>query len=197
MKTRSINELKNELKSDGPPEAVKTAVNAYLLAQANAETLTEHGESIQRELLATADYYPAAEWVEKYGEDRTPIREPKEVYLMDDDEGNAYFADTRRALEDAGFKIEQSHPEDPYYSYKCPALVAQGIQRTAARCLIICGARWIGVENPEDFPGLLLQQENGLQKRQEFIDLLCRLIVNMPDFRNPLTGAKMEGAKAS
>jgi hypothetical protein len=53
--------------------------------------------------------------------------------------------------------------------------------------LIECGAEMLGAKTPQDFNTALLCA-GGLEKRQEFIDLLCKLVVNLPDFRNPLTG---------
>lgn len=173
------------------PQSVKSAVDAYMLARTMAESEREKVDAIKRNILETADYWPCDEWSER-GIERKPIRDPKHAYLMDEKEWQSYSSDVRYALEMAGYDIKQTEKTDPYWSYLCPALCAESVQHDAERLLIRLGAEMLGVEKPGDFNNMLLccfkDGKTGLQHRAEFIDLICKVVVNLPDYKNPLTG---------
>ena len=167
---------------------VKSAVNAYLMARANAETHRAKVDDIARKLLAevpiqikeglTGRRYP--------GFDR--ITEPKYAYLMSDVDAEFYYAEKLHALRKSGYEIEDI-PDQPGH-YKCPACCAEHLQVQTEWLLIEEAARMINAEKPENFNHRLLcdPSGNGLGRRQEFIDLVVKMVLALPDFKNPLTG---------
>lgn len=174
--------------ADDVTPAVKSAVRAYLLTRAHAETHRERIDAMERDVLTGngAEYYVADKWKERRGDRPERITEPKHAYLLDDDDFADYHAECQH-------RIQQLYSRDtlkamgwkPDY---CPALIAEHLQVQTEGLLIEAGAEMLGVDEPEQFNNRLLCC--GLEKRKEFIDLLCRLVVNLPDFRNPLTGEK-------
>lgn len=164
------------------PQSVKSAVNAYLMARAHAELQREKVDSIARELLTTAEYYTDPKFITRARKKSERITEPKNAWLLEDSEHTDYLLDLKHALKKAGYKIEDI-PGEPAHSYKCPALVAEDIQRDAERLIIKTAAEMLG--ETEDFHHKLLC--NGLDKYYQFIDLVVKLVVNLPNFKNPLT----------
>ena len=156
---------------------VKSSVRAYLLARVFAETEREKIDAMQREILETATYETSPEWARRGMKDAPErITDPKHAYLMTDVDFEDYYAECQHRIRKMGYKLPEGH---------CPALVAESLQVTTENLLIRAAAEMMG-EYPEDFPhGLLCL---GLEKRQEFIDLVVGLVINLPDFRNPLTG---------
>ena len=184
-----------KLTTEGIPQDVKSAVNAYLMARAMAECETDKVTAIQTELLATADYWPDEKWLEQRGVEKAPIRNPKHSYLMKDEEFHSYLSDLRFELEAAGYDIKQTADSREQWCYLCPALTAQSVQRSCEWLLIECGAAMLGIENPEDMNSRLLccvtKEKSGLEHRQEFIDLIVKAVVSLPDYKNPLTGEQV------
>ena len=172
---------------------VKSAVNAYLLARANAEAHREKVDEIQRHLLTTADYHVDPEFTgRKCDVGFKVIRDPKDTYLMEKAEREDYYADLKHALEKAGYEIETiDDPERPG-AWACPALTAEDIQRKTEQLIVDTAAEMLGQD--ENFLNDLLCA--GLDKYHKFIDLVVRLVVNAPDFKNPLTGEKLNAEKS-
>ena len=52
-------------------------------------------------------------------------------------------------------------------------------EKKVVRKKIEATARMLGYDEPENFNHLLLCQANGLEKRQEFIELTAKLVVNL------------------
>ena len=167
---------------------VKSAVNAYLLARAYAETIRDKVDSIQRKILESAKYYIDPKHLERHRRRKTDerITDPDETWLLSDSEHHDYLIGLKHELIKAGFEIK-SIPGKPEYSYFCPALVVEDLQRKTEKIMIDAAAKMLGNEvEAEDFHhGLLCA---GLDKYHEFIDLVCKLVVNLPGFQNPLTG---------
>ena len=164
-------------------QAVKSAVNAYLLTCANAEVHREKVDAIQRNILATANYYTDEKFLNRGRTIKEKIIETKDTWFMSSGESHDYFSDLRMALERSGYKIE-STPGDPEWSYSCPALTAECLQTDAEHILIDAAAEMLG--ETKDFRDKLLC--NGMDNWNKFIDLVVGLVVNMPGFKNPLTG---------
>jgi len=152
------------------PQELKSAVDAYLMARALAETERAKVDAIQRRILETADYWT--------------VKDPKESWLMDENEFHDYLSDVRRELEKAGYEIETQG--EHYWNYFCPALSAESLQRDAENLVIEATARMIGHAKPEEMNHLLLCHAPGLETRQKFIDLAVGLVVNFPGFKSPL-----------
>jgi len=163
-------------------QAVKSAVNAYFLARINAEVHRERVDAIQRRLLNETGYYVSKDHG-RYADAHERITEPKNTWLMSDDDSHDYLSDLRDELEKAGYKIDAPLGE-PYWSYFCPALTAESLQRDTEHLLIDSAAEMLGEK--DDFRHKLLCA--GLEKYHKFVDLVCKLVVNSPGFKNPLTG---------
>ena len=160
---------------------VKSAVNAYLMARTLAECEREKVDSLAREILGTASYHadPKFVTIERTSE---RITDPGKAWMMEAKEHHDYLIDLRKALQDAGYTIK-SIPDEAEYSYSCPALMAEGLQRDAEHLLIDATAAMIGEK--DDLRHNLICA--GMDKYHQFIDLAVKMVVNMPGFRNPLT----------
>ena len=113
-----------------------------------------------------------------------PITEPKHAFLMDEVDAADYHAECQARIQKLySPKSLAAMGWKPGY---CPALIAEHLQVQTEWLLIEAGGRMMGVDKPEEMNNSLLCL--GLEKRREFIDLLVGLVVNLPDFRNPLTG---------
>lgn len=73
----------------------------------------------------------------RYGE---MVERPADLYLTDEEEKTtAYYAECNSAHREHGFTGPDGH---------CPALVAEGLQRTAEHVLIESGCELLGIESP-------------------------------------------------
>ena len=165
------------------PQEMKSAVNAYMMARAYAETMRERVDVIQRRLLADTAYFADPEMAERRRVDER-VTDPKLTFLMKDDEFHDYLIDLKAELKKDGLTVKE-YPGDPEYSYGCPALIAEDLQMTTERLVIDTGAAFMGEDGGEFHYKLLCA---GMDKYHAFIDLVCKLVVNLPGFKNPLTG---------
>jgi len=162
--------------SDLTTPEVKRAVGAYLLARAYAETMRERVDEIERQILAECPIYAAERWG---GEQ---ILTGKRLYLASDDAKallEDFYAEANHRERKAGLKHKDMPDEH------CPALVAESKQCDAENLLIDISGRPFGVNCSK-----LLTGGQALERRQKWIDLVVGCIVNLSDFRNPLTGRK-------
>lgn len=159
--------------------AVKSSVSAYLMARAYAETMRGKVDEIQRAILEEC---PLANGVEQeHGIEPKEITDPHRAWLCsDNDMMQDYYAESDKRLRAANLK-----PDDMPDAH-CPALVAEHIQLKTEWLMLDCATEMLGM----DFDGKELNNRllcMSLEKRQEFINLLVKLVVNLPDFKNPLT----------
>jgi diphthamide synthase subunit DPH2 len=166
------------------PEDLKKAVEAYMLARAYAELQREAVDAIERRILAENQHRIDPEHVRRGMEKDKVILEPKNVYLMGEKQWQFFLSDVRQELEKAGYKIEQAKDSTAYWSYICPALSAESVQRDAERLVIACAAQWLGM-TPEQ-GDKISRCFFGLDQRQRFIDLNVSLVVSLPDFKKPV-----------
>lgn len=157
--------------------AVKSAVNAYLLSRAYAETMRVEVNNVYREILEECPLY--ADMTQSNQEpkqilnvdrlylctDELPWEAVKEVY----EEGN-------HRLRKLGLKPDDMPDEH------CPALVAECLQRDTEHILIDAAAEMLG-ENGDLRHDLICA---GMDKYHQFIDLVVGLVVNLSDFKLPL-----------
>lgn len=150
-------------------QEVKSYVNAYLMAQIRAETIREKVNVIQRDILSESPLSPGELAAKcKHTE---PITDPKYIYLCDDQAQLAdYFAEASKREREAGLKPDEMPDEH------CPALVAEHFQTEVENMLIKAAGKPLGIDHLYG------------ELRKRFLDLVVRLVVNLPDFRNPLTG---------
>jgi hypothetical protein len=107
------------------------------------------------------------------------------MYLSKDDETcNDVYKDVEFNLIKDGVKPEDM-PEG-----QCPACVAEHIQVKAEWLICDTAADMLDMDiTGKELNSRLLCM--GLDKYHEFIDLIVRLVVNLPDFKNPITGGKL------
>ena len=160
---------------------VKSAVNAYLMARILAECEREKVDTLAREILETGIYHADLKFVNKRGHVGERITEPDKAWMMEAEEHHAYLIDLRKAVQDAGYTIKSILGE-PEYSYNCPALTAESMQRDAEHLIIDTMAEMLG--ESDDLGHNLICA--GMDKYHQFIDLAVKMVVNMPGFKNPL-----------
>jgi len=159
------------------PQALKSAVNAYLLARTLTEVEREKVDAIQRRVLAQAAYRTDPKWVDREGE---TITEPDRAYLLCDSDHTDYLLAVRQDLEAAGYDIKGA-PGEARHSYFCPALQAETLQTETEHAVIDAVGEMLR-EGP-DFRHKLLCV--GLDKYHEFVELCVKLVVNLPGFKPP------------
>ena len=164
-----------------------SAVNTYLMARTLYECERVKVDKIQQAILDAHVYNYAKEWsATRRGGLSGRITSLNDTYLMSDKDHHEFLTFVRGDLERAGYKIK-STPGDPVYSFCCPALVAESMKRDAEHLIIEAFAAILGAD--KDFGNSLLC--NGLDQYHRFIDLCIKLVVNMPGYKNPLTGQEV------
>lgn len=166
--------MKDKLTANDVTLAVKSAVAAVLLARAYAETKRAQVDEIARAVLAECPLKVR----DKYRERGRPeyITDPKLTYLAIDSHFEDYLAECNKRERAAGVKPE-SMPDS-----HCPALVAEHVLADAEQVLLDCAGEMLGV------PDFAERTTRSLDLYRQAINLLCGLVVNLPDFRHPLTG---------
>jgi hypothetical protein len=152
--------------------ALKSCVGTYLLARAAAEVLREKVDKVYREILTERPVY-----ADKL-ENSRQIFKGDDLYLVSDDVVcQQIYAEADRRLR--ALKIKPDEMPSDY----CPALVAEELQRKSEFALIEEAGQPFGITYDR-----LMSSKNPMKNRQDFIDLTTRLVVSLPDFKNPLTG---------
>jgi len=150
----------------------KSLVNAYLMARAFSETMTEKVEEIQKEILEECPIFENT-----YGRSAKIVNFDK-LYMHEGDVTDLYNESDIRTRA-AGLK-----PADMEKDY-CPALVAKSLLSDIENKLIEASGRPFKVTNN----GLLCSGNGkGLENRQKWIDLIVKMVVNAPGFKNPMKG---------
>jgi len=157
---------------------VKSAVNAYLMARVYAETMREEVDKIERAVLKECPLSNGRE--QKRGMPAKEITDPKYTYhCTNEDELQDYYEECDKRERKASLKPD-SMPFD-----HCPALVAENIQNKTQWLICDVAAEMLKM----DFDGKELNHRllcMGLDKYNQFIDLVVGLVVNLPGFKNPL-----------
>jgi hypothetical protein len=160
-------------------DACRSAVNAYLMTRAYAETMRERVDIICRAVLAEAPL-DVSEHFREHGRPEK-ILDPKLVYLCDDQaQLEDYWAET-----DKRERAEKLKP-DTMPKTHCPALVAEDIQSQAENLLIDIAWPLVSPDGSEDAKSMLY-----LERREKFLELVTGLVVNQPGYFNPLTGKEV------
>lgn len=165
------------LKPEQVTPEIKRAVAAFLLAKTYAELKREEVDAVKREELATVAYMVAPE----HREDGKPerITDPKRDWLMPDEDFKDYLAQCEKVELERGIR-----PADMKPGY-CPALVAESLLTDAERVLVAATEPLTGVKWDN-----LVRYLTGHDKLAtvEWCELWAKIVVSLPDFRNPLTG---------
>ena len=149
-------------------------VNALVLARTVAEIEREKCDKIQRALLADREYFIAERWNRLKTPER--VTDPKLAYLMGETDAAEYYAAMNVAYAAAGYVLEPGN---------CPACMAEYVQTQAEWALIEAAQKWFpDVDNTRLLCGTG-GKGNGLETRQEYIDLLVKLVVNFPGYEAP------------
>ena len=164
------------LKPESVTPEIKAAVTALLLARTFAEVKREQVDQVKREELAAVAYMVAPEHREDGREER--ITEPKRDWLMSDEDFADYLHQCEKVELERGIR-----PADMKPGY-CPALVAECLLTDAQRVLVAATEPLTGVK----WDQLIFYRPGGKLAVTEWCDLWCKIVVCLPDFRNPLTG---------
>lgn len=156
-------------------KALLEPVNTLLMTMALAELEREKCNAIQAKVLSEGRYvgrYPnGKEFI---------VTEPKRAFMMSTHDHGQWWARVDAEYRRAGMTIEE-------YG-QCPALVAEHLQ---------VQAEWIVIKEAEEFfPGVTNDKllcgdgkKAGLELRREYLDLLIKLVVNAPGYRQPMKQA--------
>lgn len=178
--------MKLSFKQSDISPAMVSAVNALLMAKARAQLIRQQVDTVERAVL---EQCPLTNGLEvEHGEPARKIIEPRHVYLCTDrpllDE---YYGEVSHRLRKEGIKPDTMPDEH------CPALVAENLELECEWLLLDVAAEIMDFrEGGKELNHRLLCL--GLEKRAEFIDLWVKLVVNLPGYRNPLTGASVGNA---
>jgi hypothetical protein len=175
--------MKEKLTAGEVTQAVKSAVDAVLLARAYAETMRGKVNSIEASILEECPLYVSPEHAEGRADER--IADPRKVWLTDleSPQYKEHLAETNKRLRAEGLKPD-SMPDS-----HCPACVAECVQQDAEHLLIYAAAEMMDAGDGKEFHHKLVCA--GMEKYRKFIELLCGLVVAMPGYRNPLTAGKI------
>jgi hypothetical protein len=160
--------------------ALKSSVNAYLVARAFAEVMRERVNVVYQEVLQIHPLYEDMETRRRGKREPKRIFNPDRMYLSTDEETcSEVYAEVNLTLRERGIKQPET-PDD-----HCPALVAEHLQTKAEHLIIESAAEMlkVGIDAGE-FQNKLLCM--GLDKYREFIHLCVGLVVKLPDFKKPL-----------
>lgn len=151
-------------------KALRTPVNAVILAQAHAELMRAKCDTIQRRLLGEREYFTSAEWEPRLAVKR--VVEPRLSYLMSDEDSAVYLAALDAAYREAGYtELEPG---------QCPALIAEHLLMLAERALFECAERF--------FPEIQAGHLYGAN-RKKYLELLQGMVVNAPGYKAPKLAA--------
>jgi hypothetical protein len=169
MKTLNIVDIRPE---------IKTCVSTYLLARVLAECEREKIDAIETEILETANYWTAKKWTDKHGISQCRVLAPKETYLMDEAEYKDYRAECVKRMIAAGYSDKEYRLSEGF----CPALIAESMLCDAKHALIKATQAIF----PDISAHKLLCHYPGVETMNKYVDLWVGLVVNLPDFENPL-----------
>lgn len=156
---------KNMTINDITPE-IKEAVKAFLLSRVYAETMRDEVDKVHKEILTECPIY-----ADRF-EEVKQIFKSDDLYLCSDDNlCQEFYDEANKRLRNCGLKPD-SMPDS-----HCPALVAEHLQVIAANSLIDVAEALTGIKRTDVYM---------LDDRKKYIDLLCKLVVNLPDWENPL-----------
>jgi len=156
-------------------QAWRSAVTAYLLQRTRAEVMRKHVDAVHREILEECPIYADIDH-DGGAPNGKQILRSKDLYLCSDEAlCEDFYNEADHRLRACGLKPETMERDF------CPALVEERKRIETEWFLIneVAGPTF-GVDND----GLL---SIGLEKRQQFIDLIVGAVVNTPGFKHPLT----------
>ena len=151
---------KEEMKNFKPTDAMLTATRNVFVTMAFEKTVRPIVEGYQKDILAFWKFKIAPEHINRGHEENEIILDPKNSYLMGDDDFKLYLAECNDARKKAGLKVD--NPEH------CPLLVAEHLRVIAENTLI---------DTMEPITGISLDTHYlSLEHRKQLIDLTLKLL---------------------
>jgi hypothetical protein len=162
--------MKENLNPTDVTQELIDAVYNLIEAQAFAKTMRKEVSEIEREVLSETPLLNQG--------NRGPeqITNPSQTYLAVETEAYTAFAsEVDRRLREANLK-----PDDMALEY-CPALVAEAEKHEAELAVFNEAATMLDVFDGDgkELGNRLLCQPDGLEKRQEFLDVACKLVISL------------------
>lgn len=144
----------------------------------NPETFLtpEKVDAIHLQILTECPIYSDRIDCRGFVEEPRQILKSSDLYLCSNEAlCRDFYAEANKRLRESGLKkdMPDSH---------CPALVAENLQMQLEHKLVEASGRDMGVT-----VNTLLCARHGLENLRKWLDLVIGLVVNAPDFKNPLT----------
>ncbi len=159
------------------PKIVKDSVDAYMAARAYAEIIRKNVDKIAEKILAEKQYREHPRLKNSSGKVITKVGD---AWRMSDKDHKEFVKLMELSLIEAGYKLE--YLTDKRNIYACPARTAERLRCDAEELLINAGAEMIQIPDPYEFSRDLAYA--GKEKRQEFIDMICKMVVNQEGYEN-------------
>lgn len=155
-----------QLTASNVSRVLEPLVNALLLQTTQAQVDRTRVDAIQRSILAGGAYFD---------DSGKQVFEPRHGWTIADRLWPTYHAACHAAYLAAGYEVAEGY---------CPALIAEHDQTKAEWALIEAAEQFFpGVTNDRLLCGS--KDKGGLELRREYLDLLCKLVVNRPGYRKP------------
>jgi hypothetical protein len=165
--------MRTNLSPQDVTQEVKEAVETYLASRAVAEATRAKVDVVQRQVLQDIILY--TDLGRKYGGSVKRIVDPNQVYLSENSGGVLrYLREVDRLLRIDGIK-----PAEMGFDY-CPALVAETDQLQTEWALLDATAKMLEMDiDGRQLNTRLLCEQNGkgLERRQEFIDTVVKMVL--------------------
>lgn len=159
--------MKPKIKITDITPAIKSSVNAVLMAKVFAQVEREKIDAMNRDILTTDVYLSTSS---PQNQEKVRITESQDSWLLCDADAKTYYAVRDFRIKQMGYDLKPGH---------CPALIAENVLTDTEHLLVEVAKPVFGV----DLHDLLCA---GMDKYHKYIDLLCKLVVSMPGFKNPL-----------
>lgn len=154
---------------------VKDLVSSYLLARAYYEVTRDAVDAIYEVILQEIPLYANQPFTHRTGDHGLRITRVKDMYLsLDEDICAEIYYEAHIRLIKAGIKPKDM-PQD-----NCPALVAESMLSNIRHELVTETGKDLDVTVNK-----LLCGHDGLNRLQQWVDLVCKAVMSMPDFEPP------------
>lgn len=150
--------------------AMRQCVNTVLLAQVHYQVQKERMDALDAELLSVGDWPIDPKWSERCRSfsHQTHVRTGNDLHLLREDLWDPYYAERQRRVDAMGYTLPRG---------QCPACVAETLLSQAEHCLIEAFEPLTGIQCEH----LLSRFEH----YKPYVDLLLKLVINLPDFVPP------------
>lgn len=155
------------MKTFTPTEAMINAAKAVFVSMATIETVKPIVTDIQKKLLEEGKYKYDSKWSERARGDGDYIIDPRQSYLMSDEDARCYFDLLNKEIKNLGFDVEDDY---------CPLLMAESTLVDAKRNLVVSMESLI-----TPLTGLTYEKISGskncTKNINDFVDLTLKMLV--------------------